>query len=101
MVTRQQAQSADFGPTWPEVTGFGASPNKQFCGHVRKGKIRKMRKCQYTCPACRFAPNRQAGIVILCNLNITLLVKGDYILDASSWFMLNTKEYRINIYEIY
>jgi hypothetical protein len=29
-VTQQQARSADFGPSWPEVTGFGADPNKQF-----------------------------------------------------------------------
>ena len=38
MVTRHQAQSADFGPTWPEVEGFGAGPNKQFCGFAREGK---------------------------------------------------------------
>lgn len=32
MVTQQKAQSANFGPMWPEVTGFGAGPNKQiFC----------------------------------------------------------------------
>jgi|GEM_PF-3404630 len=32
MVTQQKAQSANFGPNWPEVTGFGAGPNKQiFC----------------------------------------------------------------------
>gem|GEM_PF-1753182 len=32
MVTQQKAQSANFGPHWPEVTGFGAGPNKQiFC----------------------------------------------------------------------
>jgi len=32
-VTQQQAQSADFGPSWPEVAGFGAAcPNKQFYG---------------------------------------------------------------------
>ena len=41
MVTRQQAYSADFGPTWPEVTGFGAGPNKQFCGFACKGKSAK------------------------------------------------------------
>lgn len=38
MVTRQQAHSADFGPTWPEVTGLGAGSNKQFCGFAREGK---------------------------------------------------------------
>jgi len=32
MVTQQRAQRANFGPMWPEVTGFGAGPNKQiFC----------------------------------------------------------------------
>ena len=30
MVTQQQARSANFGPSWPEVAGFGAAgPNKQ------------------------------------------------------------------------
>lgn len=38
-MTQQQARSADFGPTWPEVTGFGAAgPNKQFYGFDRMGK---------------------------------------------------------------
>jgi len=37
MVTQQQAQSANFGPTWPEVAGFGAAgPNKQFLGFDRR-----------------------------------------------------------------
>ena len=41
-MTQQQAQRADFGPSWPEVTGFGAaSPNKQFYGFDRKGKFIK------------------------------------------------------------
>ena len=32
MVTQHKAQSTNFGPMWPEVTGFGAGPNKQiFC----------------------------------------------------------------------
>lgn len=30
-MTQQRAQREDFGPTWPEVTGFGAGPNKQHC----------------------------------------------------------------------
>ena len=30
-MTQHKVQSADFGPTWPEVAGFGAArPNKQF-----------------------------------------------------------------------
>ena len=33
MVTQQQARSANFGPSWPEVAGFGAAgPNKQSNG---------------------------------------------------------------------
>jgi hypothetical protein len=41
-MTQQQARRADFGPTWPEVAGFGvAGPNKQFYGFDRKGKFIK------------------------------------------------------------
>ena len=41
-MTQQQARRADFGPTWPEVTGFGeAGPNKQFYGFDRKGNFIK------------------------------------------------------------
>jgi len=29
-MTQQRAQRAHFGPSWPEVTGFGVDPNKQF-----------------------------------------------------------------------
>lgn len=27
-MTQQRARSANFGPSWPEVSGFGAGPNK-------------------------------------------------------------------------
>mgnify|MGYP007127514500 CR=1 FL=1 len=27
-MTQQRARSANFGPSWPEVAGFGAGPNK-------------------------------------------------------------------------
>jgi hypothetical protein len=38
-MTQQQARCADFGPSWPEVAGFGvACPNKQFYRFDRKGK---------------------------------------------------------------
>lgn len=40
-MTQQRARSAHFGPSWPEVTGFGAGPNKQFCGFAREGKFAK------------------------------------------------------------
>jgi len=29
-MTQQKAQSANFGPMWPEVTGFWAGSNKRF-----------------------------------------------------------------------
>jgi len=40
-MTQQKAQSANFGPMWPEVTGFGAGPNKQFIVFFRKEKCNK------------------------------------------------------------
>lgn len=42
MVTQHKAQSANFGPHWPEVTGFGAGPNKQdFLCFGRRAKYKK------------------------------------------------------------
>ena len=40
MVTQQQALSADIGPSWPDVTGFGAlAPTRKLTDSPR-GKIR-------------------------------------------------------------
>jgi len=39
MVTQQRREAPHFGPTWPEVAGFGAAgPNKQFLGFDRREK---------------------------------------------------------------
>ena len=41
-MTQHEAQRANFGPSWPEVAGFGAAgPNKQFLRFSRKGKPQK------------------------------------------------------------
>lgn len=35
-MTQQRAQRADFGPSWPEVAGFGEAPQQaalRDCGH--------------------------------------------------------------------
>lgn len=35
-MTQQRARCADFGPTWPEVAGFGEAPQQAVfrdCGH--------------------------------------------------------------------
>lgn len=38
-MTQHKVRSADFGPTWPEVAGFGAAcPNKQFLRFDRREK---------------------------------------------------------------
>lgn len=44
-------QRAHFGPSWPEVTGFGAGPNKQFL----QVKPTKISNCGHSCPACQLA----------------------------------------------
>ena len=41
-MTQQQAHSARFGPSWPEVAGFGAaSPNKQIFRGLTEGQNAK------------------------------------------------------------
>lgn len=53
MVTQQKAQSANFEPMWPEVTGFGAGPNKQIFCVLPQGKMQKIRNNGHCCIACR------------------------------------------------
>jgi len=56
----------DFGPSWPEVKkgmsgsdmtqhkpGLGWLPQQAILRILPQGKILKMCKCVYTCPACR------------------------------------------------
>lgn len=55
-MTQQQAQRADFGPSWPKVAGFGEGTSQQAVfGVFPQGKISKTCKCLDTCPACRLA----------------------------------------------
>lgn len=42
-MTQHKVRSADFGPTWPEVTGFGAAcPNKQFLRFDRRENLKNV-----------------------------------------------------------
>jgi hypothetical protein len=42
-MTQHEVQSADFGPTWPEVAGFGAAcPNKQFLSFPVKENLKNV-----------------------------------------------------------
>ena len=42
-MTQHKARSANFGPSWPEVAGFGAAgPNKQFLGFDRREKTKNV-----------------------------------------------------------
>ncbi|TEB05599.1 hypothetical protein Psch_02640 [Pelotomaculum schinkii] len=43
-MTQQRAQRADFGPSWPEVAGFGEAPQQAV-----------FRDCGHSHIACRFA----------------------------------------------
>lgn len=53
-MTQQQAQCANFGPSWPEVAGFGeGTPQQAVLEVFPQGKISKTCKCLDTCPACR------------------------------------------------
>jgi len=51
MVTQHKAQRANFGPTWPEVAGFGAAgPNKQFLSfpareNLKNGQVSRHLPC--------------------------------------------------------
>lgn len=55
-MTQQQAQRANFGPSWPEVAGFGeGTPQQAVLEVFPQGKISKTCKCLDTCPACRLA----------------------------------------------
>lgn len=55
-MTQHEVRSADFGPAWPEVAGFGeGTPQQAIFEFFPQGKISKMCKCQYTCPACRLS----------------------------------------------
>lgn len=41
-MTQQKVRSADFGPTWPEVAGFGeGTPQQAIFEFSRKGKSQK------------------------------------------------------------
>lgn len=51
-MTQQQVQRTHFGPSWPEVTGFGDAPQQAiFC----RMSLQKICNCGHSCPACRFA----------------------------------------------
>lgn len=41
-MTQHKVRSADFGPTWPEVAGFGACPNKQFLRFDRRENLKNV-----------------------------------------------------------
>jgi hypothetical protein len=50
MTQQKGAMRRNLWPSWPEVTGFGAGPNKQ---DFSRRKPQKNRQCQYTDTACR------------------------------------------------
>lgn len=40
-MTQQRAQRADFGPSWPEVAGFGEAPQQAIFCDLTVGQITK------------------------------------------------------------
>ena len=64
MVTQHKAQRADFGPSWPEVAGFGEAPQQAIFEFWPQGKISKMCNYGHSCPACRLAeqPKKEYGV---------------------------------------
>lgn len=85
-MTQQQAQRANFGPTWPEVAGFGeGTPQQAVFGVFPQGKISKTCKCLDTCPACRLA---ERHIYCLNNSNTAIIL----LMLCETCIMENEKE---------
>lgn len=55
-MTQHEVRSANFGPSWPEVAGFGeGTPPTSSFQDFPQGKIFKTCWCLYTSPVCRLA----------------------------------------------
>jgi len=56
-MTQQRAKRADFGPSWPEVAGFGEAPQQAiFCG-LTAGQITKNVQLWPQLPCLPFSGN--------------------------------------------
>ena len=56
-MTQHEAQRANFGPSWPEVAGFGAAgPNKQFLSFPARENLKNVQVSRHL-PCLPFSGN--------------------------------------------
>jgi len=59
-MTQHEAQRANFGPSWPEVVGFGAAgPNKQFLSFPARENLKNVQVSRHL-PCLPFSGKRKA-----------------------------------------